>query len=36
MQTKHILGGETRYFREWSMLAAYLVSKLDTPPRIAG
>ncbi len=30
MQTRHILSGETRYFREWSLLAAYLVSKLDT------
>ena len=29
MQTRHILSGETRYFREWSLLAAYLVSKLD-------
>ena len=29
MQAKHILTGETRYFREWSRLAAYLVSKLD-------
>jgi hypothetical protein len=31
MQTKQILTGETRYFREWSMLATYLTSKLDTP-----
>ena len=31
MQAKHILTGETRYFREWSMLAAYLASKLDAP-----
>lgn len=29
MQAIHILSGETRYFREWSRLAAYLVSKLD-------
>ena len=29
MQAKHILTGETRYFREWSLLAAYLVSKMD-------
>ena len=31
MQAKHILTGETRYFREWSPLAAYLVNKLDAP-----
>ena len=31
MQAKHILTGETRYFREWSLLAAYLTSKLDAP-----
>ena len=31
MQAKHILTGETRYFREWSLLAAYLVNKLDAP-----
>ena len=36
MQTRHILSGETRYFREWSLLAAYLVSKLDAPLRIDG
>lgn len=35
MQARHILSGETRYFREWSLLAAYLVSKLEAPP-IAG
>lgn len=29
MQAKHILTGETRYFREWSLLVAYLTSKLD-------
>ena len=29
MQARHILSGETRYFREWSLLAAYLTSKLD-------
>ena len=31
MQARHILSGETRYFREWSLLAAYLVSKLNAP-----
>ena len=31
VQTKHILSGETRYFREWALLAAYLTSKLDLP-----
>ena len=31
MQVKHILTGETRYFREWSLLAIYLAGKLDTP-----
>jgi len=31
IQAKHILTGETRYFREWSLLAAYLVTKLDAP-----
>jgi hypothetical protein len=31
MQAKHILTGETRYFREWALLATYLASKLDAP-----
>ena len=31
MQAKHILTGETRYFREWPLLATYLASKLDAP-----
>ena len=31
MQAKHILTGETRYFRDWGLLAAYLTSKLDAP-----
>ena len=31
MQAKHILTGETRYFREWAPLAAYLVNTLDEP-----
>ena len=29
MQAKHILTGETRYLREWSLLGIYLTSKLD-------
>jgi len=28
VQAKYILTGETRYFREWALLAAYLTSKL--------
>jgi len=31
VKAKHILTGETRYFREWTLLAAYLTSKLDVP-----
>jgi hypothetical protein len=31
MQAKHILTGETRYFRDWTLLASYLTSKLDAP-----
>jgi hypothetical protein len=31
MQAKHILTGETRYFRDWALLASYLISKLDAP-----
>lgn len=31
IQAKHILTGETRYFREWSLLASYLTSMLDAP-----
>ena len=27
----NILTGETRYFREWALLASYLTSKLDPP-----
>ena len=29
IQAKHILTGETRYFRDWALLANYLTSKLD-------
>ena len=31
-QVKHVLTGETRFFRDWPALAAYLTSKLDAPP----
>lgn len=27
----HILTRETRYFRDWALLAVYLTSKLDAP-----
>ena len=36
MQTKHILTGETRYFRDWALLGAYLTSKLDVPGGVSG
>lgn len=29
-QVRHVLSGETRYFREWPALLKYLASKLDT------
>jgi hypothetical protein len=28
MEVRHVLSGETRYFREWAHLAAYLEGKL--------
>lgn len=28
MQVKHVLSGETRYFRDWTHLAEYLQQKL--------
>jgi hypothetical protein len=28
IQVRHVLTGETRYFRDWSLLAAYLAGKL--------
>jgi hypothetical protein len=31
MHSKPILTGETRYFRDWALLAAYLTGKLDAP-----
>ena len=36
MQAKHILTGETRYFRDWALLAGYLTGKLDPPDADAG
>lgn len=29
MQVKHVLSGETRYFRDWSQLTAYLEDKVQ-------
>ncbi len=29
MQVKHVLSGETRYFRDWSLLVTYLLAKLE-------
>lgn len=29
MQVKHVLSGETRYFREWTQLTEYLEDKLQ-------
>ena len=31
MQVKHVLSGETRYFREWSQLSTYLEGKVQAP-----
>ena len=30
MQVKHVLTGETRYFREWAVLIAYVEEKLGS------
>jgi hypothetical protein len=32
MQVRHVLSGETRYFRAWPPLIDHLLSKLDAPP----
>jgi hypothetical protein len=32
MQVRHVLTGETRYFRDAQALLAYFTAKLDTPP----
>lgn len=29
MQVKHVLSGETRHFREWPLLVAYLLAKMQ-------
>lgn len=29
MQVKHVLSGETRYFREWTQMVMYLLAKLQ-------
>ena len=29
MQVKHVLSGETCYFRDWSAVVAYLITKLQ-------
>jgi hypothetical protein len=31
MQVKHVLSGETHYFREWHELIAFLQMKVDNP-----
>jgi hypothetical protein len=31
MQVRHVLSGETRYFRTWSDLVAFLLTKLPDP-----
>jgi len=36
MQVKHILSGETRYFREWSLLVAYMAVKLQEVEQQSG
>jgi hypothetical protein len=30
LQVRHVLTGETRYFRDWPSLAAYVTGKLDS------
>ena len=31
MQVRHVLSGETRFLRDWAAVAAYMMSKLDSP-----
>jgi len=33
MQVKHVLSGETRYFRAWQPLIDYMRNKVDSPQR---
>ena len=35
MQVRHVLTGETRFFRDWAALTDYLLHKLETPPDAA-
>ena len=35
IQARHVLTGETRYFSAWPPLIDYLLTKLDSPPRLA-
>lgn len=35
MQVKHVLSGETRYFREWAQLATYLEGKVQATKQLA-
>jgi hypothetical protein len=30
-QVRHVLTGETRYFRDWPAFQIYIISKLDAP-----
>jgi len=29
MEAKHVLSGETHYFREWAQVAAYMLAKVE-------
>ena len=31
MQVKHVLSGETRYFRQWAEVELFLLAKLERP-----
>jgi hypothetical protein len=36
MQVKHVLSGETRYFRDWGLLSTYLQTKMQEVERASG
>jgi hypothetical protein len=36
MQVKHVLSGETRYFRNGSLLLTYLLAKMQEDARATG
>ncbi len=36
MQVKHVISGDTRYFREWSALESYLNEKIQRLEREEG